>query len=176
MNKKNAWIQPVALGLSDGILNSLILAAGAIFKGTGGLSISISLRVAAVASLPALFTVFISNYANMRADLSRAERELNITKSGRLASSTIGKRLTHDAAADALQAAVASFIGALLPLIIALLLPNDPWVVVGITLFMLGLLGALLARIVANKPVMWFIVSVVGGAAIVAIGVKLNIV
>ena len=77
---KNDWIQPTTLGLSDGILNSLILAAAAIFKGAGGLSFSLALRVAAVASLPALFTIFISNYAFLRADLSRAEHELNITK------------------------------------------------------------------------------------------------
>jgi len=173
---KNNWIQPTALGLSDGILNSLILAAAAIFRGTGGLSIGLALRVAAVASLPALFTVFISNYAFLRADLSRAEHELNITKAGRLASSNLGRRLTHQAVTSAVQAAIASFIGALIPLLASLLLPHDPWAVIIATLAMVGLLGAALARIVGGKQVTWFVVSIVAGAVIVALGVKLNIV
>lgn len=176
MKNKNAWIQPVALGLSDGILNALILAAAAIFRGTNGLSVSLALRVAAVASLPALFTVFISDYAYLRADLSRAEHELNITKAGRLASSNLGRRLTWQAASAAIEAAIASFVGALVPLLTALLLPHDPWLVIIATMIIVGLLGAVLARVVGGKEVTWFIVSLVAGAVIVVLGVKLNIV
>ena len=65
---------PLALGIADGIVNALILASSAVLRGSG-LTIGLALRVAAVALVTSVFTVFVAEYGQLRAELARAERQ-----------------------------------------------------------------------------------------------------
>jgi hypothetical protein len=83
-----------------------------------GLTISLALRVAAVALISSIFTVFVAEYGQLRADLAWAERELSFTVSGRVAASNLGRQVAREAAAASAVASGASFAGAVTPLLI----------------------------------------------------------
>ncbi|MGN6446097.1 hypothetical protein, partial [Amnibacterium sp.] len=74
---------PLALGITDGILNALTLGAGAVLRGAGGIDFGLALRVGVAALVTAGFTMFVADYAARREDLVRAARELNLTEPGR---------------------------------------------------------------------------------------------
>lgn len=75
-------VLPLVLGITDGILNALTLAAGAILRSVDGVSGSLALRVGCAALVTAAFTMFIADYADRRAHLVRASRQLNLTEPG----------------------------------------------------------------------------------------------
>lgn len=175
MNRANQWVGPVVLGLTDGIINALILATPAILRGAGSITANLALRVSSVAILTALFSVFMSDYAHLRVDLSRAEHALNITKAGRLATGNLGRAVGRQAAASAIRAGIASFIGSLVPLLLGAFWPEYPWIAIGVALVGLGGLGAVLGREVHGSPIVWAIASVVGGVIIAVVGNQLHI-
>lgn len=175
MDRSNKWVRPIVLGLSDGIINALILATPAILQGAGSITPDLALRVSLVALLTALFTVFMSEYAHLRVDLSRAEHALNITKAGRLATGNLGRSVSRQAVGSALRAGIASFVGSLTPLLLGAMWPAYPWIAIGVALLGLGVLGAMLARDVHGSPALWATISVVGGAIIAVVGSQLHI-
>jgi hypothetical protein len=105
----------VVMGLSDGILNALVLASATVLRGVG-LQLSLAVRVGAVALASAWFTLFVAQYAQYRLELVRAERQLMFTSSGRLAATRLGRAVIRDALAESTSAALASFVGASFPL------------------------------------------------------------
>ena len=106
-----------ALGVSDGILNALILASATVLRGVG-LSFDLGVRVGLAALCSAVLTVFVAEYAEYRSQLIRAERQLLFTRSGRLAATSLGSAVLRDAVTVAVVAGLASFAGAALPLVI----------------------------------------------------------
>ncbi|WFR66093.1 hypothetical protein P9139_13800 [Curtobacterium flaccumfaciens] len=71
------------LGVTDGMLNALTLAASAILDGgNGGISLLLALRVGTAALVTAGFTMFVADYAERRVALARAERQLSLTRPG----------------------------------------------------------------------------------------------
>ncbi len=167
-------ILPLALGVSDGILNALILAAGTVLHGSG-LTLGLALRVGAVAFVSIVFTVFVAEYAQYRSELARAERQLNFTTSGRLATTNLGRAVLRDAMLGALLASVASFIGAVFPLAIGALLPRTPWVALVVSVAALGGLGIVLAPLVGGRRFLWAGSLIIAGAAVLVVGVQLDI-
>ena len=83
---------PLVLGVTDGILNALTLAAGAVLRSSAGVSVSLALRVGCAALVTAAFTMFIADYAERRAHLVRSSRQLNLTEPGRLAATQLGRQ------------------------------------------------------------------------------------
>lgn len=165
---------PLALGVSDGILTGLTLAAATVLRGTG-LTLSLALRVGVVAFVSTVFTVFVAEYAQFRAELRRAERELNFTTSGRLATSNLGRAVVKDAVFNAVLASVASFAGAVFPLLVGALLPGATWVALVVSLTALGGLGLVLATSVGGRRSLWAGALVVAGATVMIIGMQLDI-
>jgi VIT1/CCC1 family predicted Fe2+/Mn2+ transporter len=168
-------LRPLALGLSDGLLNALVLAAGAVLNADKGVTIGLAARVSAVAFVTGMVMFFIGEYAQLRADLVRAEHQLNMTRSGRLATGALGRRARVKAAAAAGTASVASFIGALLPLLVGALIPALRVLPLVLSVLALGGLGAILARAVNGNPLLWALGMLLCGAAAAAVGVELNI-
>ena len=68
------YLLPFSLGLADGIVNALTLASATVLHGRG-LTAWLGLRVGAVALVTAAFTIFVAEYAQLRSELTRAERE-----------------------------------------------------------------------------------------------------
>ena len=163
-------------GVVDGILTTLTLTAAKLV-GSGGASISPSLavRVSAAAGLTTVFAFFLAHYAQLRTDLIRAERELNVMRHGRLATSNLGRQILIEALADAVLAAVCSILGALLPLCLILIIPMPGWVGCALAIVILGSLGAALAGTFYGSPLRWAVSLMAAGVVLAYIGTKLDI-
>lgn len=165
----------LALGVSDGILNALILASATVLRGVG-LKVDLGGRVGVVALCSAVLTVFVAEYAQYRAELMRAERQLLFTSSGRLAATSLGKAVLRDAATVAVVAGIASFAGAALPLVVGALLPGATWVALVLSIAALGGLGVVLSVQVGGRRAVWAASLVLAGIAVTIVGVGVDLV
>lgn len=166
----------VAAGLVDGILNALTLAAGKLLDvHGGGATLELAVRVGAATALTTVFVFFVAHYAELRAELVRAERELNLLSHGRLAASRLGRRAARDALTSALLAAGCGLIGSMAPLLLCTVLPGPRWIGLAVTVGLLGVLGALLAKSFYGSPWLWGALIMCGGVALTYVGVRLHI-
>ena len=165
----------MALGVSDGILNALTLASATVVHGSG-LTMGLAARVGTVALASAVLTLFVAEYAQLRLELVRAERQLMFTRSGRLAATSLGRAVIHDSAAVAVLAGMSSFAGAALPLVIGALLPRTSWVALIVSALALALLGILLARNVGGRWMVWATSLVAAGVVVTVIGIQVDLV
>lgn len=167
----------VVAGLIDGILNALALAAGRLVHTAGdGATLSLALRVSIAAGATTIFVFFVAHYAELRLELIRHERELNLTEHGRLAATRLGRRVFRESLSKAILAAVFSLAGALFPLLLCTVLPFPPWLGLAITILALGVLGALLARTFYGSPWAWGGALFIGGIVLALVGMKLDLV
>lgn len=165
----------MALGVSDGILNALILAAASMLHGLG-LSVRLSAQVGVVALVSAVVTLFVAEYTQNRLELLQAERQLMFTQSGRLAATSLGRAVFRDSIAAAMVAGASSFAGAALPLFIGTLLPHISWVALVASAAALGGLGMALGSHVGGRRILWAVALVLAGVVVTIIGVQLDIV
>ncbi|MBS0424443.1 MAG: hypothetical protein JSR71_08490 [Proteobacteria bacterium] len=140
------------------------------------MQLSLALRVSLAAAISGLFIFGVAHYAELRSELVEAERQLNLTEHGRFAASHLGRAASIEAATGALVACTATFAGAMMPLAIAVFIPEPRWISIGCALAALALFGYLLARTVHGRPVRWMVALVTGGAVLAYIGMKMNIV
>jgi VIT1/CCC1 family predicted Fe2+/Mn2+ transporter len=174
MSGRPGHLLPLSLGIADGIVNALILASGAVLHGTD-LDVPLALRVGTVALVTALFTVFVAVYAQLRAELEEATHQLNISTSGRLAATSLGRQAIRDAAVAALIACTASFAGAVAPLLCGAALRTHSWVALVVSVLVLGALGAGLGGAVSGNRVRWIVALVLMGTVVAVIGTVLRI-
>jgi hypothetical protein len=167
-------VLPLSLGVADGILNALILASATVLHGRG-LDAWLATRVGLVALVSSVFTVFVAEYAQLRAELVRAEHELSLTASGRLAAGALGRQVIREAAEAAAIASIASFVGAIGPLLVGVAARSYRWVALAVAIAALGCLGASLAAVVGGRRARWVFVLVVSGLAVTVIGTVLNL-
>jgi predicted membrane protein (TIGR00267 family) len=165
----------VTAGLVDGILTALTLASGKLLDGVAHPGVTFALRVGAATSLTTLFVFFVAHYAEMRADIHRAERELNLMAHGKLATGALGWRAVEESFAGALVAAVCGLLGAMVPLLLCYFMPSPRWLGLAITVALLGLLGAILARSFQGAIAIWAIALMAGGIVLTWIGLQLDI-
>jgi VIT1/CCC1 family predicted Fe2+/Mn2+ transporter len=164
----------IVAGLVDGILTALTLSAGRLLE-PGGISVALAVRVGAAAGLTTVFVFFLAHYAEMRAELVHAEKQLSLAAHGRLVAGTLGRQIFRESLGGACIAAACSLGGATLPLLLSALTPGPWWVGVALTLVILGVLGALLASSLYGSRRLWAIALVAGGIALTAIGERLKI-
>jgi predicted membrane protein (TIGR00267 family) len=167
---------PVVLGFSDGILTALTLAAGRLTNPEHGVSFGLGLRISAGAFASGAFVFFVARYAELRGELIRAERQLNLTAHGRLAASRLGDAVLREATLSGLISSVAAFCGALVPLAAAALVPGYRWTSIGTALAALALLGVALAHVVHGSVVRWSVGLAAGGAALTIAGMHLKLI
>lgn len=167
---------PLVLGVTDGMLNALTLAGGALLRdGAGSLTLMLALRVGVAALVTAAFTVFVADYAERRSALVRAAKQLNMTEPGRLAATNLGRKALRESFVAMIVAAGASLVGAGAPLAVGAILPGPAWIVVALTIALLGGFGWLLGGLLAGRRGFWAASMTVGGVVVTAIGVWLNI-
>jgi hypothetical protein len=163
------------LGLVDGIMNSLALAAGAIIYGDARLEAGLALRISVFSFATAGFVFFVATYAELRTELNRAARQLNLAEHGHLATTHLGRAILADALLGAAIASVASSLGAGAPLIIAIALPTRSWMAFVAAIGMLAGLGAVVAAALRANRIRWAFALAVGGVLVTAIGAELRI-
>lgn len=164
----------IVAGLVDGILNALTLAAGKLLKG-GGADLMLITRVGTATALTTVFVFFMAHYAEERAELSRAERQLNLTSHGKLATSRLGRRALIEALTGALIAAACGLVGAMLSLLLCVWFPEPRWLGLAGDLVLLGALGALLAKSFHGSALLWAATLMVGGGVLTWAGVVIDI-
>lgn len=174
MRPKN-WLLPLSLGLSDGILNALVLASSTIVHSGATLRIGLAVRIGLVGLVTGVFTVFVAQYTSFRSRLVRSERQLNVARSGRLLRSELGRAVAYEAAEDAAVAGLTSFAGSVGPLLLGASLPAYHWLALVVAVCGLGVLGGTLARAVGGLSLRWASVSVVCGASVAGLGMELRI-
>lgn len=141
-----------------------------------GADLILAARVGAAASLTTLFVFFTAHYAELRAELAHAERNLNMTAHGRLARGALGRQVLRDAMLGALIASGCGLVGAALPLVVATVLPGPSWLSLPLTLGLLAVLGGLMAQSFHGRPLLWAFVIAIGGAALAGAGFELDLV
>lgn len=175
IHRVRQWLLPLALGLSDGIFNALILASATVLDQAQGITVELAMKVGCVAFVTAFFTVFVAEYAELRSRLSRATRQLNLSGSGHLATTQLGHRAVLHAFQAAAIASVSSFAGSVTPLVIAGSVPSVSWSGLVVAVALLGALGAALAGSVGGRRWHWVIGLMVAGVAVAALGSRLNV-
>lgn len=178
--KLRAWLGnprtrlDVVAGLVDGILNALTLAAGRLLKSPTP-DVGLIVRVSIATGLTTLFVFFMAHYAELRAELVRAEKELNLLSHGRLASSRLGRQAMAAAAAGASLAAACGLVGSAAAFLICAYTPGPTWAGLVAAILVVGALGSLLARSFHGAPWFWAIAAMAGGAALTWVGVKIDL-
>lgn len=167
---------PIVLGLSDGILTALTLAAGHLAGSGQKMTMSLAIRIAIGAFASGAFVFYVANYARLRGELIRAERQLNLTSHGRLAATRLGWAVFVEALSTTILSSIADFLGALIPLLIGVLLPEFGWVAVAASLGSLGVLGLVLARAVHGSLWLWCLVLVAGGVMLSILGMRIRLI
>jgi predicted membrane protein (TIGR00267 family) len=167
---------PTVLGLADGILTALTLAAGQLTGPSHELPISRGIRIAVAALVSSAFVFYVARYAQLRGELVHAERQLNLMSHGRLASTRLGRSVRIEAFVSAVVSSIASFLGALIPLLTGTLFPTFRWGPVVTSLGSLGILGIALARVVHGSSWSWCGGLVMGGVLLSLAGIRLHIV
>lgn len=165
----------IVAGLVDGVLNALTLAAGRLLKTDGGASVDLAVRVGAATALTTVFVFFFAHYAELRGEIARAERELNLLSHGQLASSRLGRQALINSLAGASLAALCGLVGAMTPLLLCTLLPGPAWLGLALTIALLGVLGAFLAKSFHGSPALWAFIISVGGVLLTLIGIQIDI-
>jgi predicted membrane protein (TIGR00267 family) len=164
------------LGITDGLLNALTLSAGAIaHEGGAGVTLDLALRVGTAALVTAAFTMFVADYAERRARLVQASRQLSLTEPGRLASTSLGRDAVRESLWATTVAGVFSFAGALVPLFAGAVLPQASWVVLVSSVVALGILGWVMGGLFQGGRYRWAGLMLLGGIAVTLIGLALHI-
>lgn len=165
----------LVMGVCDGILLALTLLAGRLLDGAGA-DLGLAIRVAVAALASGGFVFFVARYAELREELVRSGMQLNLPTDRLLARTRLGRAALRSAVGQALIAGVSSFVGALLPMTLGSLLPGPTWLAVAVPVALLGILGAILARVTRGVPATWAVGLVVGGIVISGIGATLRLV
>ncbi len=165
----------IVAGLIDGILTALVLAGGTIVDPTAPLTLSLALRVCAASALSGLFVFFVATYAELRGELVRSERELNLSRRGHFATTRLGRQVLGDSVRGAATASAATLVGALFPLGVGLLFPADPWTGILAAILALAALGVGMARYTHGSPVVWTAGLIVMGLLLAFAGIELHL-
>jgi VIT1/CCC1 family predicted Fe2+/Mn2+ transporter len=164
----------VVIGLTDGILTALTLAAGHL-TGETKPTLELSLRIALGSAICGIFVFYAAEYARLRGELIRAEKQLNLSTRGHFVTTQLGKQVRSEAVGAALLSSSANFIGALFPLFLGALMPSPPELAVAPSIVALAALGWLLARMVHGKAGLWAGALVAAGIAVFLAGRWLHI-
>ena len=164
------------LGLTDGILNSLTLAAGRLIEPDNSLSLSLALRVGVASALAGGVVFFAAEVAQRNHELVHAERQLNLAARGRLATTRLGNFVLRESSGATLTVIGSNFVGALAPLLMGLMLRAHPWTPIAFAVFLLGGLGILIAHVTYRSKAYWCGGLMVVGGGLSGLGIWLHIV
>jgi predicted membrane protein (TIGR00267 family) len=165
----------ITAGMTDGVLTALTLASGKLLRANAPVASSIAFKIGAATALTTLFVFFVAHYAELRTEIDRAEKQLNLLRRGTLAAGELGRRAVANAFAGSLLAAACGLLGSMVPLLLCFALPTPRWLGLAITIGLLGLLGAAMARSFRGPIGFWAVVLMLGGVVLAWIGWQLDI-
>ncbi len=166
----------IVIGLMDGILTALALAAGRIIGSGDPISLQLALRISTGGAISGIFIFFVAEYARQRSDLVVAEMHLRLSSKGQLAASALGRSSFNRALVGAAVSGTCSFAGALLPLLPAAVFPRYSWLALVAALIALVVLGTGLAKVASANPLRWATALLIIGGVLIVVGNWLHIV
>lgn len=164
----------VVIGLTDGILNALTLAASHFVSGQRPAT-ALSIRIAIGSAICGIFVFFTAEYARLRGELMESERQLSLAASGKFATTNLGRQVRNDAIASAAFSSAANFLGAFLPLWLGAVIPGQTVLAIVPSIAALGLLGAILAKSIHGRVALWVSLLMLSGIIFSILGVWLHI-
>ncbi len=173
---RGEYVFGIVIGLVDGILTALILAAGKVLGGSEPIQLTDVVRIGVVASVSGAFIFFVAQYSQFRHELVHAEKHLTLGSRGHLAKTHLGRTVFSEAIIGAVISGACSFVGATFPLLFVIVWSGVPWLGIGAGIVALGILGAVLGRSAYGNVVLWSFGLMSVGALIAFIGVKLHFV
>ncbi|MCW6169084.1 MAG: hypothetical protein LVQ96_06110 [Thermoplasmatales archaeon] len=174
MNKNNLLF-PITLGLSDGIITTLMLTSRILLTG-GSIATDLIFRIAFGASFVGGFSFFIAEYSRLREEIARTSKMLIMRSPDKLVKGKIGRDILAEAVLATSLSVLTGFIGALIPLTFSALFSGSRIIPELVAWIALALLGAGLARSVQGKYVFWIITMILVGVIITFLGFFLNLV
>ena len=166
---------PLTLGLSDGIITTLMLISHTILHGSI-IGIGLALRVAFGSAFVGGFSFFIAEYSRLRGEISRSSRQLMLRSPTYLVRSRIGRDILVESITGTGASVMSGFVGSMLPLAIAVTFPRTGAYAVYTADVVLALLGAGIAKSVSGNYIFWILTMFLLGIAVSFIGDVLNLV
>ncbi len=165
----------ISIGLVDGLITSLVIAAHAIVSHLS-LSPTVAFRIAFGSSFVGSVSFFIAEFSKLSKDEFRVAK---ILKPGRK-SPTIMKNLTEKLIIEALYGGTASFamgfVGASVPLFTYSLLNNSEIFTLGCSYLALALFGVYTSKITGGSYIKWMAGLIFLGVLMTIVGSILRIV
>ena len=174
MSKIN-FLFPITLGLSDGIITALMLAAGDLLS-YHDVGLNLALRIAFGSAFVGSFSYFIAEYARLRGELYRVSRQLTLKSPSFLTKGKLGKDIILESTVGTSLSGFCGFSGAMIPLLVNVYMPHPVWLSVIIAIVTLGVLGIGLSKTVVGKHTYWAVSMVLMGIIVTAAGSVLHIV
>jgi predicted membrane protein (TIGR00267 family) len=174
MNKLNILF-PFTLGLSDGVITTLMLISRALLSGDS-IGTGLALRVAFGAAFVGAFSFFIAEYSRLREEISRTSRQLVLRSPSYLIKGKIGRDILIESIIGTSVSAVSGFTGSMIPLSFSVLLPQDGLLSIAVAVVALAGLGAGIGRSVRGNYLFWVLTMVILGLMVSVIGFYLHLV
>ena len=174
MNKGSLTF-PLTLGLSDGIITTLMLISRAILTGTLP-GFNLALRVAFGSAFVGGFSFFIADYSRLRSEISRTSRQLMLRSPMYLIRGKIGKDILLESVAGTSASVFSGIMGSMLPLTVAIVYHGSGALPIYIADAALALLGAGIAKSVRGNYLFWIFAMFVVGIIVTFLGDFLNLV
>ncbi len=165
----------IVLGLTDGILTALTLAAGLIVESRNRVSLPVGLRVAVASALAGGVVFFTAELARRNQELVHAEQQLNLSSHGRLAATRLGHFVLVESSKATIVVIASNFFGALSPFLVSLI-SQFRWVPIYFSIVLLGILGLTIATATYRSKILWTGSLMIAGGALTALGLWLRIV
>ncbi|MCY0852141.1 hypothetical protein [Thermoplasma acidophilum] len=172
---KDRTLFSITLGLSDGIITSLMIAAAALSSLTS-IGMTEALRIGAGSATVGGFSFFIAEYARLRGEVFRMSRQLAMDSPRRLMRSRIGVEITEEALEGTAIAGVSGFLGSMIPLATDALLPDYHILPFSVAIIALAFLGIGLARSISGNYTIWAVGMSAVGIVMSYVGIFLHIV
>lgn len=174
MNKQNLLF-PFTLGLSDGIITTLMLISRSLIFGDP-IGLNLAFRVAFGSAFVGGFSFFIAEYSRLRGEISRTSRQLNLRSPSYLIRGKIGRDIMVESVTGTSISVLSGFSGSMIPLAFSVLVPQDGRLSVIVAVLSLAALGAGIGKSVKGNYIFWVITMVALGVIVTAIGYSLHLV
>lgn len=171
----NRYTFPAILGLTDGIVTSLMIATNEILSATSPhffLYIRIALGSASVGAV----SFFLADYSTLKQDLVRLSKIVNPNTPFELLQTQLGRSIIKESIFKTLLSALAGFGGALIPLTLSTEFVGYHLISLLGADLSLALLGVLVARVQSGKYYFWPPLLALVGVIMIFIGRFVNIV
>ncbi len=165
----------MAIGITDGIITTLMLATNYIIQASA-ISLILSIRIALGSALVGSFSYFVAEYSSLREELARISRHLGFSSPMFLIRSKPGRDILEEAFVSTGISGGFSFSGSFFPLLVATAFPDNGILSLATAIIALGLTGLAIAKSVKGNRYTWPLSMISIGVIIAYVGNILHLI